>query len=59
MESLLQYAFEQNFQEFDFSIGDGQYKEVYCDFSEPLFWAIYPRTMRGAVYALYSKWKSS
>jgi CelD/BcsL family acetyltransferase involved in cellulose biosynthesis len=59
MESLLQYAFKQNFQEFDFSIGDGQYKEIYCDFSEPLFWMTYPRTVRGTVYALHSKWNSS
>jgi CelD/BcsL family acetyltransferase involved in cellulose biosynthesis len=59
MERLLQYAFEQKFQEFDFSIGDAQYKEVYCDFSEPLYWMTYPRTVRGTVYALYSKWNSS
>ena len=58
MENLLQYAFEQNFQEFDFSIGTEQYKEVYCDFSEPLFWMTYPRTVRGTIYALYSKWNS-
>jgi CelD/BcsL family acetyltransferase involved in cellulose biosynthesis len=55
MESLLQYAFEQKFQEFDFSIGDAPYKEVYCDISEPLYWVTYPRTMRGTVYALHSK----
>jgi CelD/BcsL family acetyltransferase involved in cellulose biosynthesis len=58
-ESLLQYAFEQKFQEFDFSIGDAPYKEFYCDFSEPLYWMTYPRTLRGTVYALYSKWNSS
>jgi CelD/BcsL family acetyltransferase involved in cellulose biosynthesis len=59
MESLLQYAFEQKFQEFDFSIGDAPYKEVYCDFSEPLYWMTYPRTVLGTVYALHSKWNSA
>ena len=59
MESLLQYAFDQKLHEFDFSIGDGQYKGIYCDCSEPLFWMTYPRTVRGTVYALYSKWNSS
>ena len=59
IESLLQYAFEQKFQEFDFSIGNAQYKEIYCDYSEPLYWMTYPRTVRGTVYSLYSKWNSS
>jgi CelD/BcsL family acetyltransferase involved in cellulose biosynthesis len=59
MESLLQYAFEQKFQEFDFSIGDAPYKEAYCDSSEPLYWMTCPRTLLGAVYALHSKWHST
>ena len=58
MESVLQYAFEQKFREFDFSIGDAPYKEVYCDSSEPLYWIVYPRTVLGALYALHSKWNS-
>jgi CelD/BcsL family acetyltransferase involved in cellulose biosynthesis len=59
MESLLEYAFEQKFQEFDFSVGDAPYKEVYCSISEPLYWRTYPRTVLGAVYALHSKWNSA
>jgi CelD/BcsL family acetyltransferase involved in cellulose biosynthesis len=59
MESLLQYAFEQKFQEFDFSIGDAPYKEVYCDCTDPLYWMTYPRTMFGALYALHSRWHSA
>jgi CelD/BcsL family acetyltransferase involved in cellulose biosynthesis len=59
MESLLQYAFEQQFREFDFSIGDAPYKKVYCDSSEPLYWIIHPRTALGTLYALYSKWTST
>ena len=58
MESLLQYAFEQRFHEFDFSVGDAPYKEIYCDFSEPLYWLTYPRTALGSAYALFSKWNS-
>jgi CelD/BcsL family acetyltransferase involved in cellulose biosynthesis len=59
MESLLQYAFEQEFREFDFSVGDAPYKEVYCDSSEPLYWLTYPRTVLGTLYALHSKWTSA
>ena len=58
MENLIQYAFEQRFHEFDFSIGDAPYKEVYCDPAEPLYWLIYPRTIRGLAYAVYSRWNS-
>jgi CelD/BcsL family acetyltransferase involved in cellulose biosynthesis len=58
MEHVLQYAFEQQFREFDFSIGDAPYKEVYCDSSEPLYWTVYPRTVLGTLYALHSKWNS-
>jgi CelD/BcsL family acetyltransferase involved in cellulose biosynthesis len=59
MESLLQYAFEQKFREFDFSIGDAPYKEVYCDSSEPLYWIVHPRTVLGTLYALHAKWHSA
>ncbi len=58
MESVLQYAFEQQFREFDFSIGNAPYKKVYCDSSEPLYWIDHPRTALGTLYALYSKWNS-
>jgi CelD/BcsL family acetyltransferase involved in cellulose biosynthesis len=59
MERILQYAFEQNLKEFDFSIGDAPYKEVYSDVSEPLYWMTYARALPGTVYAAHSRWNSS
>jgi CelD/BcsL family acetyltransferase involved in cellulose biosynthesis len=58
MERLIEHAFEQGLEAFDFSIGNAPYKEVYCDFSEPLYWMVYPRTVRGTAYALYSRLNS-